>query len=75
MSKYEFVATHAVQFLDAETGDAWAVFERARELDTPRGHARYRFGTDDAKIAARLRSDLNEHGISEVKPPPPVSKD
>lgn len=65
MAKFEFVATHGV-----EMGvPAWAKFERDRDLDTPDGEKRYKFATDDAAVADRLRK-VDDFGIVEVSAPP-----
>jgi hypothetical protein len=80
MAKYEFVATHGVEFGEhpkfkdlANPGPfvVWAKFERDRSLDTPEGEKRYTFSTDDAAVAARLRT-VNDFGIDEVSKPAPA---
>lgn len=67
MAKFQFVATHGVQFGDSgENGLAvWAHFTRDDSLDTPSGEKRYSFSTDDAKVAQRVR-DVKDYGITEV---------
>lgn len=62
MPKYTFTATHGVQLGEP----VWASFRRDIELDTPEGERRYRFETDDAAVAARLRK-VADYGITEAK--------
>lgn len=69
MAKYQFVATHGVEFSEpSEDGrrvESWATFRRAPELDTPHGEKRYLFETDDASVARRLRK-IDDYGITET---------
>lgn len=65
MARYEFTATHGVRLAD-DDGE-WAAFERAPDLDTPEGEKRYRFATDSAPVAKRLRG-IDQYGITEEKP-------
>jgi hypothetical protein len=64
MPRYEFTATHGVRLAD-DDGE-WAAFERAPDLDTSEGEARYRFVTDSASVAKRVRA-VEQYGITEVK--------
>jgi hypothetical protein len=63
MALHLFIATHGVTFGDPEP---WAQFVRDSTLDTPEGEARYKFSTEDAAVAARLRK-VKDYGIVEVK--------
>lgn len=71
--KYEFTATHGVEFgaVDEESGlyVAWAKFEHDPALNTPEGEVRYSFATDDAKVAERVRK-AEGYGITEAKAKP-----
>jgi hypothetical protein len=70
MPKYQFVATHGVQFGDS-TDDGlavWAHFTVDDTLDTPEGQKRYTFATDDAKVAQRVRA-VKDYGITETSVP------
>lgn len=73
MAKYEFTATHGVEFgaVDEESGQyvAWAKFEHDPALNTPEGEVRYSFATDDAKIAERVRN-ADGYGIVEASKKP-----
>lgn len=62
MAKYEFVANYGVAL--AGLGQ----FERDRDLDTPEGEKRYRFDTDDAEVAKKVRA-VEGYGIVEVSKP------
>jgi len=72
MAKFNFTATHGVELgepvdsKDPSTYAAWAHFEHDRDQDTAEGGKVYTFGTDDTKVAARLRK-VDEYGITEVK--------
>lgn len=74
MSKYEFVADRGVEFGEhvgfkslEQPGEfrVWAKFVRDHSLDTPTGQKRYAFGTDDAKVAERVRA-VKDYGIVET---------
>lgn len=60
MADYTFTADAGVRFGDD------IKFERSPELDPGDGSKKYRFTTQDAKVAARLRK-LSDYGITEVK--------
>ncbi|MBF6459808.1 hypothetical protein IU433_12250 [Nocardia puris] len=76
---YVFTATHGVKLADAdrtrrsdgsydETYAVWAKFTpTASELVNGVTVRRYRFETNDSKVAARLRK-IERYGITEVKP-------
>lgn len=71
MAKFNFTATHGVEFgeQDEKSGAyvVWAHFEHDREQDTTEGVKVYTFGTDDTTAAARVRK-VKDYGITEVKP-------
>lgn len=74
MPKFNFTATHGVEFgehVPDKNGAlgpyvAWAQFTHDRDLDTANGERVFTFGTDDAKLAERVRN-VNDYGITEVK--------
>lgn len=78
MAAYVFTATHGVKFSEDGT-NPWARFEldsKSSALVDGVTVRTYRFETDDAKIAARLRK-VEGYGITEVKadkPAPAPSK-
>jgi hypothetical protein len=59
-----FIATHGVQFGDP--AEPWAQFTIDDELATPEGERRYKFTTEDAAVAGKLRK-VKDYGITEVK--------
>ena len=70
--KYNFTATHGVEFGEPDKDGAyaaWAHFEHDRSLDTPAGVLVYTFATDDKKVADRLRG-VKEYGIAEASAKP-----
>lgn len=67
MAKFNFKATHGVHLSeDGET--AWAHFKLDPEAEPREGRFQntYRFATDDAKVAERVRK-VEGYGIEEVK--------
>ena len=70
MAKFNFTATHGVEFGEQDEKSSayvvWARFERDREQDTPEGVKVYTFATDDTAAAARVRK-VKDYGITEVK--------
>lgn len=82
MSKYNFTAKYGVEFGEHVTGktsstpgpySVWAKFERARDLETRDGEKVFAFGTDDAKVADRLRG-VNDYGITETSAQAPAAE-
>lgn len=63
MAKYQFTATHGVQFRDDD--GVWAHFTRDAGRETGDGRKVYVFETDDAKVAQRVRS-VKDYGITET---------
>jgi hypothetical protein len=75
MAKYTFTATHGVEFgehapagKDGSGGayEVWAKFVRDPSLDTADGQKTFTFGTDDLKVAKRLR-EVSDYGMAESK--------